>query len=342
VHDDWSTGIDVDFDLGAIGPPFELDAELLDPSRYWPTSGQTLSPMFLVRASWLPSLFDSVGLFVAGERDRSGSVAETLRGQNVERLVTRFNRAIADPTAISESDTGARLASMLATPFESDATLIWVGTSGGISPFKNQRFTWTAAELLGQINSIVDVNIGTIVQNVALNGQAARVHYSVEVPHGLTLAGTFLYLSGGNIPEPQTVNGVNVPGTGTYRGFLGIAPFITDAHLFFGGGLSETFSADRVAAPGVNGRGVIAPVFSFTFTPIDLLAFEGSFAWLRAAVPGPYGGQTYGPELDLSATVLATKWLDLGVEWDALWPGDFYGGTATVYKTVFSVGLRTP
>ena len=56
---------------------------------------------------------------------------------------------------------------------------------------------------------------------------------------------------------------------------------------------------------------------------VDLLARA---AWLQAEDDGPWGGRTYGTELDLSATWEAAPWISFGAEVDVLLPGDFFGG----------------
>jgi hypothetical protein len=282
-----------------------------------------------------------VGVFAAGERDRSGSVAETLRGQNVERLAVRLAAAQEDPAHTGESELAATLASTLSAPFRSDATLVWLGTSGALSPWRGHRLTWTAALLTGRLDSI-DVSAGRLVEDVRLSGEAARAAWDVSLPRGVAVSGALLWLSGGSVPEPSFSAGEVVPGTGTYHGFLGIAPLVDHAHLFFGGGLSETFSARRVSAPPVNGHGVLSPAATVTWAPAEVLDLLARVAWLRADVPGPFGGRTYGTEVDLTATFSPVPWLGIGFEVDALRPGDFFGGGATVYKSVLALDVTTP
>jgi len=341
VHDDTSAGIEAAFDLGAIGPPFEVAAGLLVPSRDWPTAGATGSPMLVARAAWLPSLFESVGVFAAAMQDRSGGVAEMLRGQNEERAAVRLARAQADPSGADEVVAAGLLASTLAAHYESDASLLWLGTSGALSPLPGQRLTWTAAALEGTIDS-VDVPRGTLLRDVAVHGGAARVRWDVELPRGFSAGGAFLWLTGGTLPEATVSNGELVAATGTYRGFLGVAPLVPHANLFFGGGLSETFSTLRTTAPGVNGRGVLSPAASLSWYPSEAFGLDTRLAWLRADVTGPYGGKVYGTELDLSASFTPVPWLSVGLEWDVLWPGDFYGGQSTVTKKVIAVDVLTP
>jgi hypothetical protein len=282
-----------------------------------------------------------VGLFAAAMQDRSGSVAEMLRGQNLERSAVRLAQAQADPSGAGEIEAAWLLAGTLAAPYQSDATLVWLGTSGALSPWRGHRLTWTASALGGTIASI-DVPRGALARDVALRGTAARLRWDVDLPRGFSLGGTFLWLSGGTLPQATVSGGEFVPATGTYRGFLGVAPLVRHANLFFGGGLSETFSAQRTTAPGVNGRGVLSPAATLAWYPSDVLGLETRVAWLRADVAGPYGGSVYGTELDLSGTLSPVPWLSVGLEWDVLWPGDFYGGGGAVTKTVIAVDLLTP
>ena len=160
-----------------------------------------------------------------------------------------------------------------------------------------------------------------------------RCSWETDLGERLSAGASFLYLSGGRAAATRG---------GAYDGFLGIAPFVTATNLFFGGGLSDTFAARQATAPGVNGRGVLAPGVSLSADPGANVSVRARAAWLRADVPGPYGGSTYGTEADLDVTWAPRPWLLVGAELDVLWPGDFYAGSATVYKTVLAVDLVTP
>jgi hypothetical protein len=132
------------------------------------------------------------------------------------------------------------------------------------------------------------------------------------------------------------------PASGTYRGFVGVSPYLTETNLFFGGGLSESFADRQASAPGVNGRGVIAPVLNVRAEPSEETTLGVKAAWLRAPVPGPFGGRTYGTEVDLEASFKVTRWLVLGAELDALFPGDFFRGREPVTKAILGLDLQTP
>jgi hypothetical protein len=123
---------------------------------------------------------------------------------------------------------------------------------------------------------------------------------------------------------------------------VAVAPYLTETNLFFGGGLSESFADRQATAPGVNGRGVIAPGVSLGWDPSESLTVRAKGAWLRAVAPGPFGGRVYGTEVDLELSFEATSWLILGAELDALFPGDFFRGRDTLTKGLLAVDVLTP
>jgi hypothetical protein len=333
VYDDYATGAEVALDLGAVGPPFVVTASLFQPTRDAPGTVAGISPFVAVRADFLPSLFEHAGLFVAAHRDRTGSVAELFRGAIVERRVADLARAQSGTTAYQEAN--QMLARTLAEPLESDATLAWAGTSGRLAPGRGQRLAWTAALLRGRIERIaIDGTDLTLAEDLTLRGRLLSLAWDVDVGRRLGLGAFFLHLSGGTFPA--------IGADGEYRGFLGIAPFVTTTNLFFGGGLSESFAARQSTAPGVNGRGVTAPGLSLTFDATDALGLELRGAWLVAPVEGPYGGRIYGTEVDATLSWSPRPWLVVGAELDVLFPGDFFAGDETVYKTVLAVDLLTP
>ena len=347
VYDDYGTGLEVAADLGAIGPQWELSAAIFQPSRDFPDRVGDISPMLSVRADWLPSLFEHAGLFFALHRDRTGSLAEIFRGAVVERLATELLR---DPPAEARLDAQS-LALFQAAPAESDATLGWLGTSGSLAPWRGHRLGWTLALLGGRIEHIRASLIpdssqppATVAEDLTLAGRLASLRWELDVGRGLSAGASFLFLSGDELPQRPAppAGAARAPLTGTYRGFIGIAPFVTATNLFFGGGLSESFAAREATAPGVNGRGVIAPGLSLAWDATDSLALQASGTWLASDADGPFGGRVYGTELDLEATWQPAKWIQVGAELDALFPGDFFPGDRTITKAVLAVDLFTP
>lgn len=334
VYDDYATGAEVALDLGAVGPPFSLTASLFQPTRDFPRTVEGLSPFLALRADWLPSLFEHAGLFLAFHRDRSGSVGELFRGAIVERLAGFLSQA--SPGTDPHRDASHALALVLTRPVESDASIAWLGTSGSLAPWRGHRLGWTAALAGGRIDRVSGADL-VVARDVALRGRMLSVRWETSLGERLGLGGFVLHLSGGEFPVAR-----GGAATGEYGGFLGIAPFVTATNLFFGGGLSESFAARQSSAPGVNGRGVTAPGLGLSFDPAPDWGLEVKAAWLRAPVAGPFGGRVYGTEVDAVLTWAPRAWLLLGLEVDVLWPGDFFAGRDTLYKTVLALDLLSP
>jgi hypothetical protein len=174
--------------------------------------------------------------------------------------------------------------------------------------------------------------------DVPLRGSAAWLRYQASLAPWLQVTPWLLYLSGDRPPPEKSRLGLPAG----YDAFLGVNPWVTVTNLFFRGGLSENFTSRQATAPGVNGRGVIAPGLDVVLDlgrDVDLLARA---AWLRAEDDGPWGGRTYGTEVDLTATWEPAPWLAFGAEFDVLLGGDFFGGGRPVYKTVLAVDFRSP
>jgi hypothetical protein len=335
VYDDYATGAELALDVGAIGPPISLTASLFQPTRDFPRGVDGISPLLALRVDWLPSLFEHAGLFVVAHRDRTGSVAELFRGALVERLVRAASESPAGSAELVQAN--HRLAAVLGQRLESDASMVWAGTSGRISPLRGHRLGWTAGVLRGRIDRVATGSATAIplAEDVRLDGRLASATWDAELGDRVTARAFFLYLSGGTFPAGGDA-------TGTYGGFLGIAPFVTATNLFFAGGLSESFAARQSTAPGVNGRGVTAPGLSLDVDPTDHLGLDLKGAWLVAPVNGPSGGRVYGTEVDAALSWSPRAWLLLGAELDVLWPGSFYAGSRTVYKTILALELLTP
>ena len=293
VHDDYATGVELDLDLGALGPRWDLSVGLFQPTRDFPSKVGGISPVAAVRADFLPSLFEHAGLFFATLRDRTGSVGELLRGSVVEGRVGGLARALG---TAAEAPAAQALALALAAPLESDASLAWVGTSGSLAPLRGQRLGWTLALQGGTLHRLstptpAPETTGVLAEDVPLRGRLASFRWEKDLGERVSAGASFLYLSGG----------APLARGGSYEAFLGIAPFVTATNLFFGGGLSETFAARQATAPGVNGRGVVAPALSLTADPGAKVSAQARAAWLRADVTGPFGGKVYGTEVDLDS-----------------------------------------
>jgi hypothetical protein len=333
VHDDYATGVELGLDLGALGPSFSAGVGVFQPTRDFPSTAAGVSPVVIARLDWLPSLFERAGIFFAALRDRSGSVGEILRASIVEQRVGVLDEAIGTP---AEPAAARDLALSLAAPLESDASLGWLGTSGSVSPWRGSKLAWTLALQGGTLHRLTTTTVAgaqlDLANDLPLRGSLASARLDLDLGAKLTVAPQFLYMSGAPPPSRDE----------PYRSFIGIVPYVTTTNLFFNGGLSETFSARQASAAGVNGRGVVAPALAVTWDPWEKVSVQGKAAYLRAAVPGPFGGSFYGTETDLTVTWMPRPWLMLGAEADLLFAGDFYASRATVSKTLLAVDFLTP
>ncbi len=336
IFDDWATGMEADLDIGAIGPSFDLGFAALHPSRDFPWL-DTISPLLVLRADYLPSLFEHAGVFAAVFRDRSGNVAQLFQGANVETSAIRLQGLAEGSAAYArESQT---LAGILSGQANGDATLFWLGTSGALAPARHQRLGWTAALVAGSLQLQLPAGNGADLipsqVNATVFGQLVSARYSFELTHEVGVGGFFIFLSGDVPPAEKARLGEG----SSYGGFLGVSPYVTATNIFFQGGVSESFAARQATAPGVNGRGVIAPGVNVTWDPAVHFGVDARAAWLLAPQAGPYGGQDYGPEVDLELTWSPLRWLTFAAEGDVLVPGDFFGGGSPITKVVLGVDL---
>jgi hypothetical protein len=338
VYDDWGTGAEATFDLGALGPSWDVGAALFYPTRAFPHGSGWGSLMFAARADYLPSLFEHAGLFAAYFRDRSRAMVELFRGALAEASAVRLRAAGAQPGSAAFADESRLLALELDAPLQGDADVGWAGTSGSLA-LGRARLEWTAALVVGQL-TVPDVTLTTLTADAVrartryrsrgIFGQLAHARLRVPAGGGVRLGGFFLFLSGDQPPSERASGG----SLASYGGFLGVAPFVTDTNIFFNGGVGESFASRQATAPGVNARGVVAPGLSAGWDPSASLGVEARAAYLVAPAAGPFGGRVYGPEVDLELTWAPLRWLTLVAEGDALFPGDFWPGRATVTRVV--------
>ncbi len=329
VYDDYGTGIDTRFDLGALGPSWELAASIFYPTREFPSRAGVTSAMLALRADYLPSLFEHAGLFLALYHDSTDSVGELFRGSIAESSVTQLGGTVPGSLAFKLEEQA--LARRLGAPIDSDANLAWLGTSGSLGLFR-AKLDWTGALCLGRATILL---ADARESSGPIFGELAHVRLRTGLLREVEVGGFFLFLSGDLPPIEKARRGLPQ----RYGGFLGIAPFITDTNIFFNGGVAESFAARQATAPGVNGRGVIAPGVTASWDPLRALSFDARAAYLVAPEVGPFGGRVYGPEVDLEITWSPLPWLRFAAEGDALFPGDFFAGRAPVTKVVVGVDL---
>ena len=337
VHDDYALGISVEADLGAIGP--QLDVRL---AAFWPTRGeideaQLRSPMLALRADWTPSLFEHVGAFAAWAHDETGWSNQLLRAANAEAAVVRLQST--EPGTQPYRFASVVLAGLLSAPPAGTSDLVWTGLSGHLFLGDRHELWWTGAVVLGQVSALVgQATLQPYLQEIPVEGWLGRLRWRFPLTPALG-AGAFLVYQSGDLPPAERAL-VALPVR--YHGFLGVTPYIADLNLFFNGGISESFADRRSAAPGVNGRGAVAPGLSLSWDPAAELSLEGRGAWLWADQSGPYGGRVYGVEVDLNAAWSPWPWLSLLAEGDALFTGDFFPSGATVWRLILGVNLATP
>jgi hypothetical protein len=336
VYDDWGTGVEARFDLGAIGPSWDVGAALLYPSRDLPSGARWSSGLLAVRADFLPSLFEHVGLFAAYYRDRSNQLIELFRGSLAEPSVVRLASLV--PGSVGYVAENRILVLQLDRPLTGDADVGWAGTSGSLT-LGRARLEWTAALAFGELTvpgvTLADLSAASVTTRLqprtnTLFGQLAHVRLGAPLGDAWRVGGFFLFLSGDEPPAEKARRG-EPP---SYGGFLGISPFVTETNIFFNGGVAESFASRQATAPGVNARGVLAPGASASWTPAEGVQVDARGAYLLAPVVGPFGGRVYGPEVDLELAWSPVSWLTLLAEGDALFPGDFFPGRATVTKVV--------
>ena len=340
VYDDWGTGASVSFDLGAVGPSWDLGAAIFYPSRDLPIGEGWTSGLLALRADYLPSLFEHLGVFAAYYRDRSSQMVELFRGSLTEPSVVRLMSLA--PGTQAYANESRLLVLQLDTTFTGQADVGWAGTSGSVR-LDRVRLDWTAALAFGQLTvpdvTLVQLTPASVLTRTryrtnSLFGQLA--HVRVGVPLGAwRLGGFFLFLSGDQPPSEKARLGEPPQ----YGGFLGVSPFITDTNIFFDGGASESFASRQATAPGVNARGVLAPGATASWESASGFAVGVRGAYLVAPVPGPFGGRVYGPEADLNLAWSPLSWLTLLAEGDVMFPGDFYAGRATVTKVVLGCNV---
>lgn len=342
VYDDYGLGLEARLDLGAIGPSWEVGMAAFLPTRDWPDESSARSPLLVLRADRMLSLFDHLGVFAAWFRDDAGAVANLFRGSAVEVSALRLQGLVPAPSSVSPGGVvpspyqveARTLAAALGGPVEGSSQLVWAGLSAGLTPWRGHRLAATAALVAGEVRFTVPLRY-----DVSVLGWAASSSYEVRIHRDLLLGARFLWLSG-DVPPEEKVR-FNLPRR--YGGFVGVAPWITATNLFFKGGLSETFAARQASAPGVNGRGVYGPVLRALWEPTEGFQAEVKGAWLAAPEDGPFGGRVYGPEVDLNLRWAPLSWLAVSLEADQLWAGDFYGpDRAPVKKLILGVDLSTP
>lgn len=337
VHDDYALGLSIDADLGAVGPQLDLRLAAFWPTRGIPDEAQLRSPVLALRADWTPSLFEHVGAFAAWAHDETGWSNQLLRAANAEAAAVRLQQSDPGTQVYIQASRLLALWSSLAPTGTSD--LVWAGVSGHLVLGRRHDLWWTGAAVMGQVSALVlALSPQPYLQQIPVEGWLGRLRWRFALSPALGAGAFVVYQSGDLPPAERALTALPI----RYEGFLAITPFVTDLNLFFNGGISESFADRRASAPGVNGRGVLAPGLSLAWDPSVELSMEGRGAWLLADQAGPYGGRVYGVEVDLNASWAPWPWLALLGEADALFPGGFFPSGATMWRLILGVNLATP
>ncbi|HET8723478.1 MAG TPA: hypothetical protein VFM53_04680 [Anaeromyxobacteraceae bacterium] len=334
VYDDWGLGLDLDLDLGAIGPPFAFSASVFYPSRAWPTGTAWKYPVVAATAEWTPSLGEWVGVWGAWSRDASGDAASVLRQGLVQNQVLELLQT--SPGSAAYRAASRRLAVLQNASTTGTSNLGWLGASGrlDLAGWGDVRFTLGAA--FGTVGSAAGAAGGSA--SVPVLGWLATARLTAQPGGGWTLSPFLIWLTGDSLPSTQQI----LSGSGTWNGFLAISPYVTATNLFFQGGISESYADRRTSGSGVNARGVVAPGIQVGFTPghgVDLVA---KAAWLWADEASGFGGVSYGPEVDLNASWSPWRWLAVLAEADVLALGNFFPQGGVARRFIVGVNVSTP
>ena len=334
VYDDWGLGLDLDLDLGAIGPPFAFSASVFYPSRAWPTGSAWQYPVVAATAEWTPSLGEWVGIWGAWSRDATGDATAVLRQGLEENQVLELLRT--SPGSAAYRAASRRLAALQNAASTGTSNLGWLGASGrlDLSGWADVRFTLGAA--FGTVGSASGATGGSA--SVPVTGWLASARLNAQPGGGWTLSPFFVWLTGDSLPSTQQI----LSGSGTWSGFLAISPYITATNLFFQGGISESYADRRASGSGVNARGVVAPGIQVGFIPARGVDLVAKAAWLWADEVGGFGGSSYGPEVDLNVSWSPWRWLAVLAEADVLALGNFFPQGGLARRFIVGVNVTTP
>jgi hypothetical protein len=336
VYDDWGLGLDVDVDLGALGPPFAVSASVFYPSRAWPTGSDWQYPAVALTADWTPSLGEYLGVWGAWVHDATGDAASILQQGLVENDVAELLATA--PGSAAYRATSRRLANVLTAGGAGNSWLGWAGAAGRLELGDASEIRFTAGVSFGSMGAVAATPVGSTAVDVPALGWLLSARYTVQPGGGFTLSPFFIWLTGSAPLTSQRI----LSGSGEWGGFLAMSPYITATNLFFQGGISESYADRRASGSGVNARGVVAPGIQAGWTPghgVDVLV---KAAWLFADSASSFGGASYGPEVDLNLSWSPWRWLSLLAEADVLAMGNFFPGQGVARKLILGVNVVTP
>lgn len=175
-------------------------------------------------------------------------------------------------------------------------------------------------------------------QSVPIRGELLDISLGLRPHRKLRLQGEFFWSSGDGFKDL----GLDQPqGSHEINGFFSIIPQITVTNLFFNGGISQNLFAGSSQASGIDGHGVLAPVFSIQADPARRLSLDFVAALLLAQEGRNNGGSRYGEEFDLTLNFRVLKALSALLEGDILFPGDYFpAGSDPVWRVSAGADYR--
>jgi hypothetical protein len=317
VYDDFGTGARARLDLAEAGS-IPLHAELVATTVGQRTSRLQENPMLALEIAYDASLLESIGVFAALASDKSGALSDVLRSSVAERhlaMPVALNALFSDDKGHGQIGyLGAHAQLLVASKLLLRATAV----------LSTGAFSLTIPQASGQ----------SAQQKIEVRSGAADVELHYTLSSKLDLATYAFALSGDDSPTGAK---------STYHAFIGLAPYWVWTGLFFSGGLNQSLLANRAAAAGVNGHGVIGAGPAIEWSDAHGSA-ELRVIWLEAIAPppaAPYGGsgRAYGLEADLHGQWKATRWLSAGAELDVLIPGNYFPENTIAYRMLGLVSV---
>jgi hypothetical protein len=175
-------------------------------------------------------------------------------------------------------------------------------------------------------------------EEVPTRGELLDIFLGVRPHRKIRLGGEFFWSSGDgfrNLKPDESGGGQKI------YGFFSIIPQIAVTSLFFNGGISQNLFSGSSQASGIDGHGVLAPVFSIQADPARRLSLDFVAALLLAQEGRNHGGSRYGEEFDLTASWRARKELSILLEGDILLPGDYFpAGSDPVWRVSAGADCR--
>jgi hypothetical protein len=337
VYDDWGLGVDLDLDVGAVGPPVAAGLSVFYPTRGWPSGTQWSHPVVAGTLEWIPSLGEWVGLWGAWSSDPGGDAFAILQNGFVENEVSRLQ--VSAPGSTEYVRASRSLAVLLTAGPRGSSTLGWVGASGRLDVGGWNEARFTVGMAVGTVGAQLNVAGSAVPVDVPVLGWMTALRWTSQPGAGFTVSPFLIWLTGEDAASAQSLA---TGSAGTWSGFLAISPYVTATNLFFQGGISEAYADRRAAASGVNARGVVAPGVEVGYAPGAGVELTLKAAWLWADRVGPAGGASYGPEVDLNVSWSPFRWLAVLAEGDLLALGNFFPGQAVARRLIVGVNLSTP